>query len=95
MPWVIARLNPGIKNSGWNEKKFFVCKIKKVYFQDRLFSANERILSGKARYRLFINYWENLLIILTLKFEKTLRRYAYAGVKLLIQWDEVDSCSHV
>ena len=29
------------------------------------------------------------------KFEKTLRRYAYAGVHFLIQYDKIDSCSHV
>ena len=59
---------------------------------------------GMARYRLLINDLANLLIIfwttndyikMNSKFEKTLRRYAYAGVQLLIQCDEVDSCCHV
>ena len=59
---------------------------------------------GMARYRLLINDLANILIIfwttngcikMNSKFEKTLRRYVYAGVQLLIQCDEVDSCCHV
>ena len=75
----------------------------------RSFSANERLLSANDRNDTvsIINQWlgksiDHLLNHYRLqkmqknsKFEKTLRRYAYAGVQFLIQCDEVDSCCHV